>query len=156
MTLDTQLRTPEGLRSAALEWFDVAVDTDDAARWSAKYNKTMPSRYDTSAGPLMWLKNRMLERQLFSWGGAPDYLTLDGVDLHIAFLFIEETEEMLCRLRKPERTTTPDESVARSKIGKTAEIIQPIDATAAAVTDWNYTEVSQEARKQSETPPPRI
>lgn len=137
MKLDAQLRTPEGLQAAAWEWFDVDVSKDLAEKWSAKYNKTIARTYITSAGPLMWLKNRMMEQMLFVYGGSQDFPGIDGCDLHVAFLFIEETEEMLCRLRTPERTTTPDESVARSKIGKTNTKIQPVDALAAAVTEWS-------------------
>lgn len=136
MTLDAKMRTPEGLRAAALEWFEVHVLQDDAEAWSAKYNKEIDRKHTTSAGPLIWLKNRMMERMLFSFGGSRGGLEMPGCELHVAFLFLEETEEMLCRLRTKERTKTPDESVARSKIGKTNSKIQPIDATAATVAEW--------------------
>ena len=52
--------------------------------------------------------------------------------LHVFFIHLEETEEMLQRLRSD--TATPLDSTARSKIGKTPlRKITPIDSTANKV-----------------------
>lgn len=81
---------------------------------------------------VMWLKNRLVEIGAFKNGFGekafiPDVVT---ATLHIAFLYIEETEEMLARL--PEKGQTK-EAVAQSKVFQTTKIIHPIDRVAARV-----------------------
>jgi hypothetical protein len=135
MLLDQQLRTPEGINIAAVEWFGVCVPFDLAERW-AKIFTNLESRYSTSAGPLIWLKNRILENGLLERAGGkqPDAVEF-FTEHHMFFIFIEETKEMLARLNKEKARSEAE--AARSKVFREMPIhnVQPIDKTAWKVAN---------------------
>ncbi len=56
------------------------------------------------------------------------------VELHVFFVRLEETEEMLAALRRADAEIIV-EQIARSKVGQTNLVIRPIDATAARVCE---------------------
>lgn len=55
--------------------------------------------------------------------------------LHVGFICIEETEEMLEALRKPDQEAPPN-GLATPKISSSNHFITPINRTAAAVAAW--------------------
>jgi hypothetical protein len=60
----------------------------------------------------------------------PDVTT---ATLHVGFVGLIETDAELEILRRPEKTTDRKPGPARSRIGKTVEMIAPIDRVAARV-----------------------
>lgn len=88
----------------------------------------------------MWLKNRMEECGYFKplIGCATTDIRM-GCEMHVFFIGIEETEEMLQRIMTPDETADRRDRIARSKIGKTQlKDIFPIDANAAAVVSPEF------------------
>lgn len=79
---------------------------------------------------LMWFKNRLAHHGYFHHSGRYQIPGSTAV-LHVFLLYVEETPEMLERLRKEK--TTEEAKPARSRITDTLEVITPIDATAARV-----------------------
>jgi hypothetical protein len=106
----------------------------DAARWAYEASKHK-ERWETTAGPFAWVKNRILESGLLPFGGFdPSAEPVVTAVLHVGFLSLPETREMLDRLMfDPERSK---DSTARSRFGKTVHVhaVSPIDATASRVS----------------------
>ncbi len=89
-------------------------------------------RRRSSASWMTWFKNRMYDANLFQIGDKQH----DGIGhvtgvLHFGFVSVLETPEQLARLRG-DRFVMRD-SVARSRIGQSPEILRPIDGLAALV-----------------------
>jgi hypothetical protein len=146
MRVYEQMRSPLGVQDVVREWWDVDISLECAAVIYTAYIKTHDKRVKaslktdylvTAAGPLVWLKSKLLDLALLPGpGGCEDdeQGTVTAV-LHIGFLCLEETEEMLANLRNE----TPQEDVnrpARSKMFTVAQrqTVAPIDALAGIVT----------------------
>lgn len=81
---------------------------------------------------IAWIKVRALVLGCYPVGRSDAcFIRWASCLLHTGFLFIEENEVHWRRLRSPE--PKQDDGPARSRIGKTVEIIQPIDRVAARV-----------------------
>lgn len=131
--INDALKTPSGVIATAKEWFDVDVPPELADLWASKYKKTM-GRWTVSAGPLMWLKNRIGESLSFPCSCCCGLdAKFESCDLHTFFIFIEETEAMIELLRKNQ--THSDSTVAQSRIFRELEVhnITPIDTVADRV-----------------------
>jgi hypothetical protein len=78
-----------------------------------------------------WLRNRIAE--IRAWPSGSHAVVQDATTavLHVFFLQLQETEEMLRLLRHDDEQ--PESSVARSKIGSTPLCVHPVDAAAARV-----------------------
>lgn len=82
----------------------------------------------------LWLKNRLDEMGVCTAHrtGQPDATSVTSAVLHIFFLYLEETEDMLERLRREPVGT--ESQTARSKLAKTNQKnVRPIDKTAFRV-----------------------
>jgi len=77
-----------------------------------------------------WFKSRIQEYKRFSWGSVGYLPEITTATLHVGFLWLEETPEMLARLSEPGVMAS---TVSRSKITETQRVIQPIDRVAARV-----------------------
>lgn len=81
---------------------------------------------------MMWIKNRLAEHRLFD----VDHIELGrirlAVPMHIFFIYLDESMEMLRRLNYDE-SERHDDAPARSKISGTPEIIFPINRVAGRV-----------------------
>lgn len=133
MTAHEQISSPDGLRRFAMEWLGVSVGYCEASKWAAVARRHK-ERWDTAAGPFAWVKNRALEAGLipFGWAHFDDRRIVTAV-LHIGFLSLPETSEMVARL--PEAAQSPPDSTARSRLVSEMAIrsVSPIDGTAAKV-----------------------
>lgn len=148
MTVHEQLCTPEGVQAIAKECWDCAVTAEMAETLSAKYIKHRKKPMEDSfrrgtatcavgAGQLVWLKDMLNEMGLLPISddrASDDTPTPVTAVLHVGFMTIFETEEMVCRLHNEElcqETNRP----ARSKMFATAQkqTVTPIDATAGIV-----------------------
>lgn len=128
-------RNTDAVRRFVLTMFD--IDPGESAAESlcdAWQSEKRSDRWDTSAGPAMWCKNRLQEWKLWPTAGHEGCgdIRLEAI-LHVFFLFLEETQEMIALL--PEGSPT-EAKLARSKVSKTNKVIQPIDKTAERVTNW--------------------
>ena len=132
-TLHEQLQTTDGIKAAAREWYDSDVPDHLAEKWSGLFRK-FTTIWTTSAGPVMWLKNRIRESALLPESGAKCSDNEAETLLHIGFCFILESEEMLARLRNEKAARGG--KVARSKLVKDASVHthMPIDRVAARVS----------------------
>lgn len=141
-----QMATGPGVQALAKEWFDADVPDGLAAVISETYAKTTRKRvkddkakgyHICAAGPCVWLKSRLNCRGMLPVSGAPpnddDPGPVSAV-LHVGFVGIHESEEMLERLRSEFVKRDPG-APARSKVFKqlARETIAPIDGTAARV-----------------------
>ena len=94
---------------------------------------------------VMYIKNRLGEAGLLAPGQKDFTQDKFFCSLHVGFLFLEETEEQLTRLRGEEhgqttkaylRSIRPEEDESlptRSRIFRTQEVIQPVDRMAIRV-----------------------
>ena len=81
---------------------------------------------------LCWIKNRLRENKTLVVPHAENTHDKLSVLLHVFFLCISETPEMLTRLRVD--PTRPRSQVARSKVSTTQNIISPVNTTAERVS----------------------
>lgn len=127
-----QISTVRGFIAFASEWFDVFVP-ESLARRVASQARAHKERWETAAGPVCWAKNRLLDAGYFRPGRCEFNDSAVTATLHIGFLSIKESPEMLERL-KNERTEEP--SPARSKFASLVKkyAVSPIDATASRVS----------------------
>lgn len=133
MNAHDQISTPFGLASFTMEWFDVAVPAWFA--WSMSSDAARHrERWETAAGPYIWVKNRLLEHHMLPDAGrnTPDD-SHSTATLHVGFLSIFETPEMLNRLRN--ERVTDDASPARSRFARCLGVtaVTPIDTVAGRV-----------------------
>lgn len=136
MTAHDQISTPCGLAAFASEWFDISVPTwfaNSMARDASKHRE----RWETAAGPYIWLKNRLLEDGLFHGVGrnSPDD-SHPTATLHVGFLSIIESPEMIERLRNESMESGKP---ARSRFANDARTknVAPVDATAGRMYRGN-------------------
>lgn len=118
---------------------ECGVECDEAtAAWLCRKfdeweKKTGECRWkSTTTGYVMWTRNRLTERGAFHVRDGGTYHD-DRVccDLHVFFLFIDETDEMIANLKNETAKALYQE--ARSRVFKTAQILTPIDKTAQRV-----------------------
>lgn len=84
---------------------------------------------------VMWIKNRLATLGVLDGGQSPAPIEHTTAVLHVGFIFIIETEEMLSRLRANEETGKAIHAqFARSKLASTNEIVRPIDRVASRVS----------------------
>jgi len=83
---------------------------------------------------MTWIRNRLYDANAFATGLArlpqDDSGPFLKVLLHIGFIGISETPEMILRLHNKKAAKTAAYQVARSKLPKTLEIVRPVDRTA--------------------------
>lgn len=131
MTLAEITTDPELLRRYVSERFDIEMSEQDA-EWIS-HHKHRPS-YHCDDCQIIWLNNRLRELQYIptTFSGTLFDERFEVV-MHVFFLSLEETPEMLARL--PEVTATDKKlQTARSKISTTPLAIQPIDGLAGVVS----------------------
>jgi len=130
--INDDLQTPQGVVSVAKEWLDVDVPFNLASTWARRYKKCYAG-WTVSAGPLVWLKNRIAESLVFPRSSSQLTVEADSCELHTFFIFITETDEMIATLRLNQ---TPSESrVSSSRIFREMPIhaIAPVDGVALRV-----------------------
>lgn len=113
--------------------FDLEISASNAAEICARWRKFNPRMvWTTSAGPAIWIKSRLAEMAAFKDvpHSPPEDFDVTAI-LHVFFLFLEETSDMIERLRN-DRTPVESE-VARSKVSTTTEKITPVDRVAGRV-----------------------
>lgn len=127
-----QILTPGGVADLAAEWFDVFVSPTLSSR-IAKLARQHTRRWDTAAGPVCWVKNRLLDAGYFKPGRQCHDDSFVTATLHVGFLSLPESPEMLARLKneRPEAS-----SPARSRFANSVQkyAVSPIDATAGRVS----------------------
>ncbi len=84
---------------------------------------------------LPWLKNRLGEIDAFRAGCNNNSPEIKTATFHIFFLFLDESQEMIDRLRNGKEEI--ESEVARSKISKTPNNPQPTDRVARRVTQFS-------------------
>lgn len=128
------------VRTFCMEMFDHELSDHDAkvicTRWAGRTRKEL--HWDTACGPAIWIKNRLLELHALDAPHNPptDFDDLATAVLHTFFLSLEETAEMMAILHNEDVMTADDrKKPARSKMFNTPLEVQPIDSTAATVTN---------------------
>lgn len=132
MTLHDRISTPDGLVGVAEEWWGVAVPSLLADRLAAAARRHR-NRWDVAAGPVCWLKSRLLEHGLLGGCGMRcDEQGHTTAVLHVFFLTLAEESWMIERLKNEQQEGS---QVARSRLASELRRIEvtPIDATAAKV-----------------------
>ena len=140
------------LTHLAEHYFGVTVDPDALAKVATKKmpeiktdsSAIKPRFEDRQEELLPWLKLRLMDLDSFKVGQNNPSIRLETT-LHVFFLFQEETEEMLERLRQPDEES--EDKPARSKMFSTHLIPQPIDRVAAIVAKLNRTRPSEQETK---------
>ena len=120
------------VRAFCMTIFSLDIDDEVAEtlcrKWQ-KWNPTLP--WHNSAGPAMWIKNRLGELGQIPRCDGNEVPTAETAILHCFFIHLQETQEMLARLRNDKSNIAS--AVARSKISSTQQHIEPIDAVASRV-----------------------
>ena len=117
--------------------FDCELTDHEVASLCKKWGGR-ESRWTVSAGPAMWIKNRLCELGLFrlSRNLPPDIEqpTVTAV-MHIFFLSLEETAAMMEILKNENQPEQKKRiaKVARSKLFGTPLVVTPVDSTAGKV-----------------------
>lgn len=132
----------EAVSQFVCDMFDIDL-TDNALRqlvvqWAGRRPKTS---WDTSCGPAIWIKNRMLNMRAFDVTHNPptDFGDLTTAVLHTFFLSLEETDEMIAILHNEDVVTSEQrKKPARSKMFSTSLVTRPIDSTASSVTNKRH------------------
>lgn len=147
MTVHDQMCTPTGVQAVAKEWWDCDIIYEMAARFSAAYIKSSAHRVKedrangwliTAAGPLVWLKAQLNDLGLLPVSEtrvSDDSPTPVTAVLHVGFLCLHESDEMIGRLHNEHRRADCNKP-ARSKMFETAQKqdVAAIDRTAAIVS----------------------
>lgn len=140
-----QMHTGEGVQQLVKEWWDAELELQIASELSTWYIDSTDWRikhdlaegwHITATRPYVWLKMQLLEFNLLPNPGPPledDPPSVTSATLHVGFLTLTETEEMLLRLHF--ESLTDKIQPARSKMFATAEKqdVFPINAIAAKV-----------------------
>lgn len=128
------------VRAFCKEMFDHELSDHEVkvicTRWAGRPRKAL--YWDTSCGPAIWIKNRLLELHSLDAPHNPptDFDDLTTAVLHTFFLSLDETAEMMAILHNENLTTCEGrKKPARSKMFNTPLAVQPIDGTAATVAN---------------------
>lgn len=108
---------------------ELDIDPDELKTFCEKAKKTRNYPLGPSDDVRMWCRNRLAEMGAIRVGCAVNDLSF-FVPLHVFFTSLEETPDMLERLKEPGAGRS---GPARSKISKTNAVIVPIDKNAARV-----------------------
>lgn len=142
-----QLCSAAGIQKLAKEWWDCVVSDKLAEELSAEYVKHRKKSVEAAlakvethsavgVGVLVWLKARLNEENVLPTSAPASDDTPDPVTavLHVGFVMLAETEEMLERLHN-EALVDDANNPARSKMFDTAQKqnVTPIDALAGIV-----------------------
>lgn len=138
--------TPRGVSDLARGWWGIILSEHRARQISNYYEKSgqlkrvqkdqEDGEHITGDGIFAWLKNRLLEIDAIGRAGCcgsdPCHAT---ATLHVGFVFIAETDEMLATLRR-EPVDDGKDSTARSKFASVAEVqdVHAVDSLASRVT----------------------
>jgi hypothetical protein len=149
MDVHDQMCTAAGVQALAKEWWVCDITAETAEELSAQYIKERKKPHEKnvregkatsalSAGQLVWLKYMLNMAGLLPVGDNPvtdDTPTPVTAVLHIGFLSVPETDEMLGRLNNEHRRHECNDP-ARSKMFETAQRqdVIAIDRTAAIVS----------------------
>jgi hypothetical protein len=149
MDVHDQMCTAAGVQALAKEWWVCDIAAETAEKLSAQYIKERKKPHEKnvregkatsalSAGQLVWLKYMLNMAGLLPVGDNPvtdDTPTPVTAVLHIGFLSVPETYEMLGRLNNEHRRHECNDP-ARSKMFETAQRqdVTAIDRTAAIVS----------------------
>jgi hypothetical protein len=127
-----QISTAIGFVAFAREWFDVFVP-ESLARRIASQARSHKERWETAAGPVCWAKNRLLDAGYFRPGRNEFDDSMVTATLHVGFLSLGESPEMIARLKNEQ---PGDPSPARSRFAELVKkyAVAPIDATACRVS----------------------
>lgn len=125
----------ESVREFVSSMFDLELSDDAAemicALWGGRH-----CDWHVSAGPAIWIKNRLYNLGTFRTPGIQpddeDHRFVANA-LHVFFLQLEETSEMIASLKVGETPSTSE--IARSIVFDSKFYIKPIDSTAYKV--WN-------------------
>lgn len=140
MLRDLMLGTDkEAMRDYCIDRFGIDIKPFRVSFVGMKQGKSFP--YDGDEPNAAWIKNRLAELECFPHGCDAGEINPPSMNMHVFFLCLEETDEMVSRL-KNERIIA-NGTVARSKVGKTSRVIRPIDKTAQAVS--GFTDANQSA-----------
>lgn len=125
------------LRTFCLEMFDHELSESDAKRILAQWKaRKINTQWDTSCGPAIWIKNRLLELSALdvTHNSPSNFNDLATAVLHCFFLSLEETAEMLAFLHNEDLATEDNrKKPARSKMFNSPLAIEPINGTAGKV-----------------------
>ena len=123
------------IRSFVSEMFDYELSDHEALSLCVSWNgqKRFQS-WKVSAGPAIWIKNRLIERGAFRTNHSPpfDFAEAATAVLHVFFLALEETTEMLERLKNDDAQFAS--KVARSKLFSSPLVTSPIDSLTLKVS----------------------
>jgi hypothetical protein len=125
--------------------FDLEL-SDDAAEMICTLWGKRHCDWHVSAGPAIWIKNRLYNLGTFRNPGRqrPDDDERYAANaLHVFFLQLEETAEMLASLRRNESPSAAE--VSRSRVFDSKLFVTPIDRTAHKV--WTNKVKKGEAEK---------
>jgi hypothetical protein len=127
-----QISTPLGFAEFAAEWFGVFVPPALAAGFAIDASEHS-RRWETATGPVCWVKNRLLDAGYFKPGRQCHDDSVVTAILHVGFLSLPESPEMLERLKnEPRDAPAPARSRFANCVQKYA--VAPIDATAGRVS----------------------
>lgn len=127
----------EAVREFTLAMFEYELSDHEVAAICKKWGDRK-NGWTISAGPAMWIKNRLSELGAFRLSRSlPPDVEKPCVTaiMHCFFLSLEETAEMLAFLQNEETEAQKKRiaKVAKSKLFGTPLVVQPIDSTAAKV-----------------------
>lgn len=116
--------------------FDYELTDVEVALLCKKWGRR-DSRWTVSAGPAMWIKNRLMELGCFRVRHDPstDFGDATTAVLHVFFMSLEETAEMILFLQNEREAEHKKKlaKVARSKLFGTPLVVAPVDSTAGKV-----------------------
>ena len=125
--------TPEQLQAYCRERLEIEITPEHAALILANtITRSRSGHYKLDDLSLMVLKNRLHDLNYFPHGSDETKIHANDYSLHFFFVSLEETEEMLTRLRRPDQSFYV-RAEARSKLFTTEQYVQPVDAVAARV-----------------------
>lgn len=142
MTLISLVYSRQWDRAAGLisDWFGVPVSADWLAETcealfasQVKGDGCLQPRGGTDNSLLMWVKARLNRDGKLNLAHQPPPQISILVEMHIGFLFLEETPEMLARLPETSEGTLMPSQTARSKVFSTPLYPHPVDRVAARV-----------------------
>lgn len=120
-------------------WLDLAAMLNDRFGTNVSHEKLetivdgkIPPKWWGDGVWMIWLKNRLSEVTQFPAKPDANQEIRFTCEMNVGFTQIEETPEMLCRLRNEKVNSDANES--RSRVNKSlAEFIEPVNRVAARV-----------------------
>lgn len=122
----------EVMRQYCIYRFDVDIRDYKLKLCSFKQTKGFP--YNDDGCNIIAIKNIFSQLGVFKAGGHGCNDLQDGTPLHVFFIHLEETDDMIERLKKDDHQFAA--KVARSKLPTTLGVLRPIDRTAMIVAGF--------------------